>query len=183
LHCMVAHCSDMQDLSRHTILRHLQDTKVPLYPRHYSHSSNYYTGPIIPMLYQYRRYQCRIYPSLSRRAIPRRLQDTALPLHLTITPLSFNSSRWTHQYQYRWPRYCIYAPIPRHRSCSLTTPGPRIQYRLPCYGYIGTLLYLHSSTLASVVSHGYYKQIRPTRVDPDPTPTLLLAALVCTALG
>jgi hypothetical protein len=78
-HCMVAHCSDMQDLSRHTIPRHLQDTEVPLYPRHYSYSSNYYTGLIIPMLYQYRRYQCRIYPSLSRCAIPRRLQDTALP--------------------------------------------------------------------------------------------------------
>jgi hypothetical protein len=84
--CMVSHCSDMQDLSRHTILRHLQDTEVPLYPRHYSYSSNYYTGLIIPMLYQYRRYQCHIYPSLSRCAIPRRLQDAALPLHLAITP-------------------------------------------------------------------------------------------------
>jgi hypothetical protein len=60
--CMVAHCSDIQDLSGHTI--------------------------------------------------PRRLQDTALPLHLAITPLSLDSSHRTHQYQYRWPRYCIYAPIP-----------------------------------------------------------------------
>jgi hypothetical protein len=38
-------------------------------------------------------------------------------------------------------------------------------------------------TLTSAVSHGYYKQIRPIGVDPDPTPTLFLAALVCTALG
>jgi hypothetical protein len=180
---MVAHCSDMQDLSRHTILRHLQDTEVSLYPRHYSYSSNYYTGLIIPMLYQYRRYQCCIYPSLSRRAIPRWLQDTALPLHLTITPLSLNSSRWTHQYQYQWPHYCIYAPILQYRTHSLTTPGPRTQYRLHRYGYIGTLLYLHSSTLASVVSHGYYKQMRPTGLNPDPTPMLFLATLVCTALG
>jgi hypothetical protein len=124
--CMVAHCSDMQDLSRHTIPRHLQDTEVPLYPQHYSYSSNYYTGLIIPMLYQCQHYQCCIYPSLSRRAIPRRLQDTALPLHLAITPLSLDSSCRTHQYQYRWPCYCIYAPIPRHWTHSLTTPGPRI---------------------------------------------------------
>jgi hypothetical protein len=176
--CMVAHCSDMQDPSRHTILRQLQDTEVPLYPRHYSYSSNYYTGLIIPMLYQCRCYQGRIYPSLSRHAISRRLQHTALPLHLAITPLSLSSSCRTHQYQYRWPRYHIYAPIPQHRTRSLTTPGPRIQYRLPCYGYIGTLLYLHRSASASAVSHGYYKQMRPTGLDPDPTPTLFLAALV-----
>jgi hypothetical protein len=180
---MVAHCSDMQDLSRHTIPRHLQDTEVPLYPRHYSYSSNYYTGLIIPTLYQYRRYQCRIYPSLSRHAIPRWLQDTALLLHLAITPLSLDSSRRTHQYQYRWPRYCIYAPIPQHQTRSLTMPGPRTRYRLPRYGYIGTLLYLHSSTSASAVSHGYYKQIRPTQVNPDPRPRPFLATLDCTALG
>jgi hypothetical protein len=38
-------------------------------------------------------------------------------------------------------------------------------------------------TSASAVSHGYYKQIRPTGVDPDPTPMLFLATLVGTALG
>jgi hypothetical protein len=32
---------------------HLQDTEVSLYPRHYSYSSNYYPGLIIPMVYQY----------------------------------------------------------------------------------------------------------------------------------
>jgi hypothetical protein len=37
--------------------------------------------------------------------------------------------------------------------------------------------------LVSEVSHGHYKQIRPTGVDPDPTPTPFLAALVCTALS
>jgi hypothetical protein len=36
---------------------------------------------------------------------------------------------------------------------------------------------------ASAVSHGYYKQMRPTAVNPDPTPTLFLATLVCTALS
>jgi hypothetical protein len=30
--CMVAHCSNMQDLSRRTIPRHLQDTALPLHP-------------------------------------------------------------------------------------------------------------------------------------------------------
>jgi hypothetical protein len=79
--CMVSHFSDMQDLSQHTILRHLQDTEVPLYPCHYSYSSNYCTGLIIPTPYQYRCYQCHIYPSLSRGTIPRRLQDTAVPSH------------------------------------------------------------------------------------------------------
>jgi hypothetical protein len=130
------------------------------------------------MLYQCRRYQGRIHPSLSRHAIPRRLQDTALPLHLAITPLSLNSPRRERHYPYRRPCYRIYALIPRRRTRSLTTPGPRTQYRLPCYGYIGTLLCLHSSTSASVVSHGYYKQIRPTGVDPDLTSTPFLIALV-----
>jgi hypothetical protein len=37
--------------------------------------------------------------------------------------------------------------------------------------------------LASAVSHGYYKQIRPTGVDPDPTPTPFLAALVAQPLA
>jgi len=45
--CIVAHCSNIQDLSWCTIPRHLQDTAVPLHPRHYSYSSNYYTGLII----------------------------------------------------------------------------------------------------------------------------------------
>jgi hypothetical protein len=57
------------------------------------------------------------------------------------------------------------------------------RYRLPHFSYIGRLLYLHSSTSASEVSHGYYKQIRPIRVDPDPTPRPFLATLVCTALS
>jgi hypothetical protein len=56
-------------------------------------------------------------------------------------------------------------------------------YQLPHFGYIGGLPYLHCSTLASTVSHGYYKQIRPIGVNPDPTLTLFLATLVCTALS
>jgi len=114
-------------------------------------------------------------------------QDAYRTLHyhqiLAMTPLSLDSLCWDRHYPYQRPRYRIYALIPRHRTRSLTTPGPRTQYRPPRYGYIGTLLYLHSSTLASAVSHGYYKQMRPTGVDPDPTLTLFLAALVFTALG
>jgi hypothetical protein len=34
-----------------------------------------------------------------------------------------------------------------------------------------------------VVSHGYYKQIKPIGVDPNLTLRLFLAALVCTALS
>jgi hypothetical protein len=95
-----------------------------------------------------------------------------------MTSLSLNSPCRDRHYPYRQPRYRIYTLIPRHPTRSLTTPGPRIQYRLPCYGYIGTLMYLHSSTSASAVSHGYYKQMRPTGLDPDPTLTLFLATLV-----
>jgi hypothetical protein len=137
---MVAHCSDMQDLSQHTIPRHLQDTEVPLYPRHYSYSSNYYTGLIIPMLYQCRSYQGRIYPSLSKHAIPRRLRDTALPLHLAITPLSLTSSCRTHQYQHRWPRYRIYAPIPRHRTCCIAVKSSVPQGMFVCFDKRGWLV-------------------------------------------
>jgi hypothetical protein len=37
----------------------------------------------------------------------------------------------------------------------------------PHFSYISGLLYLHSSTLGSAVSHGYYRQIRPIAVNPD----------------
>jgi hypothetical protein len=79
--CMVAQYSDVQDLSRHTIPRHLQDTAVPLYPHHYSYSLNYYTGCIISLPYQCRCYHYRIYAPLSQCQMPRQLQDATLPLH------------------------------------------------------------------------------------------------------
>jgi hypothetical protein len=44
---------------------------------------------------------------------------------LTMTPLSLDSSCRAHYYQYRRPCYRIYALIPQHRTCSLTTPRPR----------------------------------------------------------
>jgi hypothetical protein len=45
------------------------------------------------------------------------------------------------------------SPIPRHWR--------------PHFSYISGLLYLHSSTSGSAVSHGYYKQIRPIVDNPD----------------
>jgi len=57
------------------------------------------------------------------------------------------------------------------------------RHRLPHFGYIGRLLYLHGLASGSEVSHGYYRQMRPIGVDPDPRPRLFLTALVCTALG
>jgi hypothetical protein len=70
-------------------------------------------------------------------------------------------------------------PSQHHALGHDTDPLPLLPgYRPPRFGYISTLLYLHSSTSASAVSHGYYKQIRPIGVDPDPTPTPFLAALV-----
>jgi hypothetical protein len=68
-------------MSRHTIPRRLRDTALPLYPRHYSYSSIYYTGLIIPTSYQYRRTPYRIHAPLSRCRMTRRLQDTTLPSH------------------------------------------------------------------------------------------------------
>jgi hypothetical protein len=83
-------------------------------------------------------------------------------------------------------QYCDTGPAPSqcqalgHDSDPLSLlPG----YRLPHFSYIDRLFYLHSSTSVSGVSHGYYKQIRPIGVDPDPRLKLFLAAMVCTALG
>jgi hypothetical protein len=78
---MVAHSSDMQDLSCHTILRHLRDTTVPLHPRQYSYSSNYDTKPIITPPYQYRRTPYRIHA-------PVMTQDTETPTTRSITIMS-----------------------------------------------------------------------------------------------
>jgi hypothetical protein len=79
---MVAHCSDMQDMSRGRIPRRLRDTALPLYPRHYSYSSIYYTGLIIlTPSYQYRQTPYCIHAPLSRCRMLRHLQDTALPSH------------------------------------------------------------------------------------------------------
>jgi hypothetical protein len=47
---------------------------------------------------------------------------------LAMTFLSLDSPCWDHHYPYRRPRYRIYAPIPRHWTHSLTTPGPRTRY-------------------------------------------------------
>jgi hypothetical protein len=99
--CMVAHCSNMQDLSRRTIPRRLQDTAPPSHPR--------YDSPI-----------------------PR----------FTMPGASFSIPT---------------ASLPHIRTHT-ATPDPLPHYARPqdtiltaLYGYIGTLLYLHSLTSASAV--------------------------------
>jgi hypothetical protein len=95
-HCMVAHSSDMQDLSQHTILRHLQDTTLPLPLCHHSSIPRSITpetslsclinadGLITTCMHHY---CCMVGHSLdiqdpSLHTIPRHLQDTALPVSL-----------------------------------------------------------------------------------------------------
>jgi hypothetical protein len=93
---MVAHSSDMQDLSQHMILRHLQDTALPLPLCHYSSipqsitpessSSCLINANGLFTAYMHH-YHCMDAHSLDRQdpslhTIPRHLQDTALPLPL-----------------------------------------------------------------------------------------------------
>jgi hypothetical protein len=91
---MVAHSSDMQDLSQHMIPRHLQDTALPVSPCHYSSIPRCITPessvscPInadgLHTTYMHH-YCCMVAHSLDMQdplphTIPRPLQDTALPL-------------------------------------------------------------------------------------------------------
>jgi hypothetical protein len=91
---MVAHSSDIQDLSQHTILGHLQDTALPLPLRHYSsipqsitpESSSSCLINANGLLTTYmHHYHCMVAHSLdmqdpSPHTILRPLQDTALPV-------------------------------------------------------------------------------------------------------
>jgi hypothetical protein len=91
---MVTHSSDMQDLSQHTIPRHLQDTALPVSPCHYSSIPQCITPessvscPINAdgLLTAYmHHYCCMAAHSLDMQdplphTITRPLQDTALPL-------------------------------------------------------------------------------------------------------
>jgi hypothetical protein len=93
-HCMVAHSLDMQDPLPHTILRHLQDTALPVSPCHYSSIPRCITpessvscpinadGLLTVYIHHHR---CMVVHSLDMQdplphTIPRPLQDTALPL-------------------------------------------------------------------------------------------------------
>jgi hypothetical protein len=132
----------------------------------------------------------------SPHTIPRPLQDTTLPLspcHCScilrcITPdlpLSHHSNAEGLVTTYRH-HYCNTRTAPPRRQALEHNTNPLSlipRHRLPCFGYIGRLLYLHSLASGSAVSQGYYKQIRPIGVDPDPRPRLFLATLVCTTLG
>jgi hypothetical protein len=149
--CMVAHCSNIQDLSRRTIPRHLT-----------GHRTIIISSPLLlllDILHQTRHNTALPIPMLSlphtRASIKAGCRDAYRTLHyrhiLAMTPLFLDSPCWDRHYPYRRPCYRIYALILQHRTCSLTTPGHRTQYRPHCYGYIGTLLYLHSSTSASEV--------------------------------
>jgi hypothetical protein len=92
--CMVAHSLDMQDPSLHMILRHLQDTALPVSPCHYSSIPRRITpessvscpinadGLLTVYMHQYR---CMVAHSLDMQdplphTILRPLQDTALPV-------------------------------------------------------------------------------------------------------
>jgi len=101
---MVAHSSDMQDLSQHMILRHLQDTALPLPLRYYSSIPQSITpesslsclinADRLLTAYMHH-YHCMVAHRMdmqdpSPHMIPRPLQDTVLPLPL-----------------------CHYSPIPR----------------------------------------------------------------------
>jgi hypothetical protein len=146
-------------------------------------------------------YHCMVAHSLDMQApsphmIPRPLQHTGLPLspcHCTYilqgtTPdssLSHHSNTDGLITTYRH-HYCETGTAPSrcqalgHNTDPLSLiPG----YQPPRFGYIGKLLYLHGLASGSAVSHGYYRQIRPIGVDPDPRLRRFLAALVCTALG
>jgi hypothetical protein len=179
-HCMVAHSSDMQDLSHHTIPKHLQDTALPLPLCHYSSiprsitlesslSCLINTDRIITIYMHH--YCCMVAHSFdmqypSPHTIPRHLQDTALPSSFAITLILLNAQHWTHHYH------------------AISTPTDS----LPHTGTITVtleLLHLHSSTSGSAVSHGYYRQIRLIAVDPDLRlrPRPFLTTLPCTALG
>jgi hypothetical protein len=160
---------------------------VPLHPRHYSSPSNNYTECIITPPYQYRWTPYHIHAPLSQCRIPRRLQDTSTLKSSLGCPypsihdaglISINTNgvvtAYMHSYNDTGP-----APSQCHALGHDTNPLSLLpRYRPPHFGYMGRLLYLHSLTSTSAVSHGYYKQIRPIGVDPDPTPTLFLSALV-----
>jgi hypothetical protein len=135
---MVAHSSDMQDLSQHTISRHLQDTALPLPLCHYSiprsitpeEESCLINANRLITAYM-RHYPCMVAHSLdmqdpSPHMIPRHLQDTALPLspcHCSyILRSTTPDSSLSHHintdglititpYQHRRTRYQIEAPL------------------------------------------------------------------------
>jgi hypothetical protein len=98
---MVAHSSDMQDLSQHMIPRHLQDTALPLPLCHYSSiprsitlessSSCLINANRLITAYMHH-YRCIVAHSLdmqvsSPHMILRHLQDTALP----VSPCHYSS--------------------------------------------------------------------------------------------
>jgi len=124
------------------------------------------------------------------------LQDTALPLsphhyssipRLTMPDSSLSSLINANSLIITYIHHlCDTGTAPSQRQALEHDTDPLSlihRHRLPCFGYIGRLLYLHSSTLGSAVSHVYYRQIRPIGVNPDPRPRLFLAALVCIALS
>jgi hypothetical protein len=71
-------------------------------------------------------------------------------------------------------------PSQHHNLEHDTNPlSPIPGHQRPQFGYIGRLLYLHSSTSGSPVSHGYYRQIShiPGMVSGQLSPALLLDVL------
>jgi hypothetical protein len=155
--CMIAHSSDMQDMSQHMIPRHLQDTAFPLYHHHYS------STPL------------GITPDSSASCL--KDAEGLIPAYMHLpgitSSIHCNALPQTQHYDaLGMPTHLLL----QHRDCSLTTSASRTRYR-PSFPYPRTPItpfWIYWTTALSAELNSD---------NPDPTPTPCLARLYCTAFS